>query len=83
MPPRAHECGGGDRDEGAGRGEDSPNEAPQGLLCKYIYMMKHDSGGDEVVVEYAERESITDKIPRGPRDFLASHNSTNQIKICL
>jgi len=48
-----------------------------------IYMMKHDSGGDEVVVEYAERESITGKIPRGPRDFLASHNSTNQIKICL
>ena len=48
-----------------------------------IYMMKHDSGGDEVVVESAERESITGKIPRGPRDFLASRNSTNQIKICL
>lgn len=43
-----------------------------------IYMMKHDSGGDEVVVEYAERESITGKIPEGKEIF--SQAKTAQIK---
>lgn len=41
-------------------------------------MMKHDSGGDEVVVEYAERESITGKIPEGKEIF--SQAKTAQIK---
>ena len=46
MPPRGHACAGGDRDEGAGQGQDSPNEAPRGSLCGC-----YDGGGGEKVVE--------------------------------